>query len=274
LTWKDIEDGKKAQNDLLGEVCQENTLKNMFLGHPEFKNSKADFVNWKNNFDRFINLLSIHIRALHPKLWSSLILFSLQKEMLSKCFPEEAIDAFIPLGSIESSKAKKQDPGLFAYIKELSFDKELLFEIFIHPQSFKLKGFSRYDGDKFGWEKENWNKFWGVYNLTQFHGMKSFSYKEGSVPSTKKSDFEVLLQNFDPELHDIVKTLIENSIQINEEFDFDFMENDEIIAQAELGSHETKFFCRPFDEDSRKVFNDKGYREINIESFDINSIKL
>ncbi len=275
FTWKDIEDHRKALKDYLGEIIQEDTIKSMLKGHPSFKSYQDSKLNYKNNFQRFLNLLSSPVNFINPKIWSSLILFSLQKEMLSHCYPEEIIrSSFITTGRIDNSLVSKGDPERYSHINELKFLEELMIEVFIYPKDFSLIGFSRFDDEKIGWEKDNWNKFWETYNLTQFHQINSISYKdyeqEGESSITKTDH---ILENFDSELHKVVKILIDSNIKINEEYDFDLIKEDEIIAQAELGSYEPFFFCRPFDEESKKVLIENGFTEIFIESFDIKSLK-
>jgi hypothetical protein len=83
-----------------------------------------------------------------------------------------------------------------------------------------------------------------------------------------------VLENFRPELHDIVKSLMEQNININREYDFDLIEGGIIIAQAELGSDAKKFFMFPFDAESRARFLAAGYREYTIETFDILNLQL
>jgi DEAD/DEAH box helicase domain-containing protein len=276
FTWKDIEDHRKALNDYLGEMVQENTIKSMLKGHPSFKSHQDSVLYHKNNFQRFFNLLSGPLNFMNPRLWSSLILFSLQKEMLSDCYPESVIKSnFIPAGNIDNSIVSKGDPERFTHIKDLKFLEELLMEVFIHPKDFTLIGYSRFDDEKVGWEKENWNKFWETYNLTQFHQFTTISYKDHEkMGESSISVTDHILNNFDPELHKVVKILIDNNIKINEEYDFDLIRNDEIIAQAELGSYESMFFCKPFDAESKKVFLESGYNEIFVENFDIKTLTI
>ena len=275
FTWKDIEDHRKALNDYLGEMVQESTIKSMLKGHPSFKDHQDSMLYYKNNFQRFINLLSSPLNLLNPKLWSSLILFSLQKEMLSDCYQEEVIkSSFIPAGKIDNSIAFKRRSGkVIPILRILDSWRSCYSEVFIHPKYFTLIGYSRFDDEKIGWEKENWNKFWETYNLTQFHQITTISYKDhDQTGESSISEADHILDNFDPVLHKVVKILIDKNIKINEEYDFDLIKDDEIIAQAELGSYESRFFCKPFDEESKKVFIENGYKEIFVENFDIKTL--
>ena len=194
--------------------------------------------------------------------------------MLAKCYSKTPLEDSIQHYKMPATKlAVKGSPEFYAHIDLLKFQEELQFNLFVHPQTFSLIGFSLFDSEKEGWELGNWNTFWETYNLTQFHGINTLSITELTEQDKEgKSHLQHILENFDTELHGIVITLIENKININEEFDFDLLDGEEIIAQAELGSHESKFYIKPFDEESKKIFLKNGYKELIVESFDIKQI--
>jgi DEAD/DEAH box helicase domain-containing protein len=274
LTWKDVEDAKGSVVDNLGTIVQENILKKMVEQHPSFSGHREMKFLFKNNFERFIFSLQSPLEGIQSELWSSLILFIMQEQMLAKCYSKTQLEDSIQHCKLPDPKtAVKGNPEFYAHIDLPKFQEELQFNLFVHPQTFSLIGFSLFDSEKAGWELGNWNTFWETYNLTQFHGINTLSITELTEHAKEgKSHLQHILENFDPELHDIVLTLIENKININEEFDFDLLDGEEIIAQAELGSHESKFYIKPFDEESKKVFLKNGYKELLVESFDIKQI--
>lgn len=198
----------------------------------------------------------------------------MQDRLLSSCFPEASVQDSIAKGILpDLASAVTGNPEFYAYIDLLKFKKELHTSLFIHPQTFSLLGFSILDPSKSCWELENWNQFWETYNLTQFHGIITLTPDELIKHQGEHiTDIQKVLENFAPELHSIVRSLKENNVEFNEDLDFDLLEGEIIIAQAELGSHNKKFFIRPFDEESRSIFLSKGYREFTIENFDIKKV--
>jgi len=274
ITWKDIEDARQSANDHLGAIAKDDLIGKMIREHPLFRDVRQAKISYKNNIERFILLLLSPIIGMRTELWSSLILFSMQDRLLSTCFSEALVRESIIRGIMpDASAAVSGKPEYYAYIDLLKFRDELHTRLFIHPQTFSLLGFSVIDPGKKSWEIENWNLYWETYNLTQFHGINTstqddlLQQQRGQIP-----DLQKVLENFNPELHSIVRLLTEHEIEINDNLDFDLLEGETIIAQAELGSHEKKFFIRPFDEESREVFLSRGYREFTIENFDIKKV--
>lgn len=274
ITWKDVEDAKQSADDHLGAIAKEDIIHRMIKDHPLFKDFRQTKINYKNNIERFILLLLSPINGLKPELWSSLILFSIQDRLLSTCFPEALVQDSIAKGILpDLASAVPGNPEFCAYLDLLKFKKELHTSLFIHPQTFSLRGFSILDPGKSSWELENWNLFWETYNLTQFHGIITLTPDELLKHQGEHiTDIQKVLENFASELHSIVRSLKDNNVEFNEDLDFDLLEGETIIAQAELGSHNKKFFIRPFDEESRSMFLSKGYREFTIENFDIKKV--
>lgn len=120
------------------------------------------------------------------------------------------------------------------------------------------------------YEKSNWEFFWQAYNLIQFH--EAYGVEQNQYNETAIASIETTLENFRVELHEIVKLLISKNIEINTDVDFDLLEDELIVAQAELGSATHKFFMYPFDEESRNKFIELGYKEFTIEIFDLSKI--
>jgi hypothetical protein len=157
----------------------------------------------------------------------------------------------------------------FTYSDSLTFINELKIVAMIHPGSFEMKSSVFHELPDGDYEKENWELFWQAYNLLQFNeyfGIEREHAEKESLP------LETILAKFDTALHAIVKQLIENKIEINLDSDFVLMKDEDIIADAELGSESKKFFIKPFNEESRVKFIEAGYIEFTIENFNISKI--
>ena len=165
-----------------------------------------------------------------------------------------------PCSSGNSPQFLPGTPALYAYCDKLAFSNELKIVCLAQLKSFEIKFGIIHNLPSVDYEKENWELFWQTYNLVQFHKIKV----EDEVQSPS---IEFILENFRPELHELVRKLVSKKIEINQEYDFDLVEDDLIVAQAELGSESNKFVLYPFDEESRTKFIQKGYTEYTIENF-------
>ena len=64
-----------------------------------------------------------------------------------------------------------------------------------------------------------------------------------------------------------MKLLAKNSFDFNADTDFDLMDNDVILASAELGSHDKKLVVNPFDSESKEIFIKNGYQVFTPDNF-------
>lgn len=272
LTWNDIENAEENGTDYLGNAVNAQQLKNLRQKHPSFNKQAHEKLDFTNNFSRLIQLLLTPIQDWQASEWSSLLLFNCHKELLGKCFSEESVDKMLDLHQIEEGSAVSKNPDFFMYCDALPFTIEMGIRLFIHPRSFALKGFGYYDETLENWEKQNWQSFWEVYNLSQFSDVKALSREEIAALQSPETPLDEILDNFDPILHEIVKKLFNANISFNHEFDFDLMENGENMASAELGSHEKLFVINPFNEEAEALFVSKGFKIIAPNNFNLNQL--
>jgi DEAD/DEAH box helicase domain-containing protein len=197
-------------------------------------------------------------------------LFACQTKILSKALPFDKIDLFLASGNELEFEFNPGLPDQFAYCDNLKFADELKIVCLAQLKGFEIKSAIIHKIPSGDYLKENWELFWQTYNLQQFHDYKGI----GIEAASKSESIDQILENFRPELHAIVKKLISKNIAINKEFDFDILEDDVIVAQAELGSESHKFFLYPFDEESRNRLINLGYKEFNIENFNLNKLAL
>ena len=71
-----------------------------------------------------------------------------------------------------------------------------------------------------------------------------------------------ILENFDEQYHDLVKELLAKGMNFNKDGYFSLRDpkTNTIIAQAELGIFDTMQVYGPLDEQSRKVFEGRGFK--------------
>lgn len=272
FTWNDFLENTMKDKDEIGVKQDEQFIKDKFFGkHPSFSGYKIEDVFLNNNISRFFHLIINPLTNIDLKKWSSLILFSCQTKMMGVVYSSDEVESLINKRSLDGAKVTTLSLDNYVHVSSISLLNEALLEAFIRPKDFEVKAFGTFKLVS-SWQKDNWEKFWKVYNLLQFHNI----IVESDIKDQEEDDDEEIdifndeiLQNFDEELHPIVKTLIEKNIEFNSEFDFDLIKDDIIIASAELGSKTNKFVVNPFDKESEEAFLKEGYRIFTPKNFKI-----
>ncbi|BAX82354.1 DEAD/DEAH box helicase [Labilibaculum antarcticum] len=273
FSWDDIiSKAKLKAKDAFNASFNENIAKQLCDKHSLLKEYSDETLMNGNSFDRFNYLLLSPINKTEISKWSSLLLFSCQHQALNICFSEDLVETFIDSKKIQLDKGTKNKPNEYALSDNLNFTDEMSMSIFIHLQTLKTKGFALLNDTIEKWEKDNWEFFWQVYNLSQFHQIEA-GFTSKLVPENKSDSNLEILTNFEESLHDIVRQLIKAGIEFNTEYDFDLLHNEEIMASAELGSHDKKFFINPFSEEDQAYFIKNDYSEYTLENFDLKNIK-
>ncbi len=269
FTWTDFSENIINEKDFIGLIQDENFIKNKILSkHPVFKGCDISNSFFSNNTSRFFHLMINPLTNYDLNKWSSLILFNCQTKLLGRCFSEEQVLQISDSKTTNNFEPLPSNASAYAQADRIKLVSEAELTVFIRAKDFEVKGFGQFENNG-SWDKSNWIQFWKVYNLTQFHHIKvELAGSIKKIPMDKKEgvDSEILL-NFSEELHPIVTLFIDNNIEFNTKFDFDLVEEDIIIASAELGSHDNKIVVNPFDEESEIIFKDKGYKIYNPNNF-------
>lgn len=120
---------------------------------------------------------------------------------------------------------------------------------------------------------ESWEQFWQIYNLLQDTKMVEFEIKiREEVDTTEEEEDDDIFESFDKSVHHILKQLQENNISFSTEPPFSLLENNRVVASAELGLLDKKVVIDAYDELSIKRFKKAGYQVIDIEDFNINQL--
>lgn len=272
FSWDDIEEyAKNKTEDSLFKKLNLEEINRIAPKHPLFKSFDLSSIKKINNFIRFEILLRGPLTNTDMKLWSAIQLFACQSKLLAKCLIRENVDAFLSSGIERNFQFEPARPQQFALSDALSFSDELKIVCLGQPTDLEIRASIFHTIPQGDYDKENWELFLQTYNLLQFHSYYGIEHE------TEVSDEEEIqastLENFRQDLHTIVKQLLKSKIPINTEFDFDVLEGDVIVASAELGSEKHKFFMCPFDEESRSKLLKLGYREFDVNSFDLKKLK-
>jgi DEAD/DEAH box helicase domain-containing protein len=271
FSWEDITNFaiNKSEDSFFKKINFE-AISKISSKHPLLKNFDFSSIKKLNNYTRFCFFLKQPLFNFNIKLWSSVQLFACQSKLLNKCLSNENVDSFLDSGKEVDYNFEQSKPDQFALSDNLKFEEELKIICLGQPATLEIKSGIFHTLPTVDYEKANWELFWQTYNLIQFNYCKTIE-KDFLLEHATKS-IEHILENFRPELHAIVKILVAKKIPINNELDFDVLEDDVIIAQAELGSETHKFFMYPFNEESKNKLIEKGYTEYTIKSFNANNI--
>lgn len=271
FTWEDIINcAIKRTEDSLFKKIQFNDLSRIAPKHPLINSLDQTSFKKVNSYSRFSIFLQHPMSNLDLKLWSSVHLFGCQNQLLKKCLSEEHLESFLNSGKVADFVFEQGKPTQFALCDKLQFLDELKIVCLVHPTNLNVRASLFQVHTENDYDKNNWELFWQTYNLLQFHDCPGI---EKVIDSTDTFEtVNLILQNFRPELHGIVKALLNKNIVINTEYDFDIIEDEVLVAQAEMGSITHKFFLYPFDEESRSKLVSLGFKEFTIENFNVSKI--
>ena len=120
-------------------------------------------------------------------------------------------------------------------------------------------------------DKEEWVAFWRRYNLIQFFsGSLESSQEEAAAAPVNREEVKELY----PGMEDIVDILIDNNIPFSYDGVFELTdENNDVIASAAMIIDNPKIAIDPFSDEDRTMFEQKGYKVIKQEEFNIELIK-
>ena len=271
FSWDDIANiAINKTEDILNKKINWVSIATISIRHPLLKS--FDFSNSKkiNSYKRFCIFLKQPLLNFDLNLWSAIQLFTCQSQILNKCLVDEKVVPFLESGKQSEFSFEQSKPAQYALCDNLQFLDELKIVCLGQPTTLEIRASIFHELPALDYDKENWELFWQSYNLLQFTnyiGIEKEAKSENGVEA-----ISLIFENFKPELHNVVRLLLEKNIDINTEFDFDLLEDDVIIAQAELGSVSHKFFMYPFNEESRLVFIKLGYTEYTIENFSTSKI--
>ena len=121
-------------------------------------------------------------------------------------------------------------------------------------------------------DKDKWNYFWRLYNLLNLgdNAVRKNEPMEEQEATMDENDINDILQYY-PGVEDIARYLLEHHVAISAEAGFSLMRDEEVVANAMLGSEVLKIAVDPLDENSRKAFEEAGYKVIGAN--DLETIK-
>jgi len=284
LTWDDLtffENSMVKQPNDIDEFyknvrdCNQNYIR--LQRAPLYKGFDEILKTKKNNLERLFYILSnFDSKDLFSGKTTRQLLFGLQAAFLSAPMTEETAVKLLDEPEVDLSKIEKhKSEDCYLYIDKTPISEEIDSRIFMNLNQHKMISRVNIPNNNEGYEKKGWENFWLLFNWAQFVLAEYSICIDGSQPAQDKegeASFRDIFDNFEPELHPIIKQLLDKDIEFNRTTSF-FLEDKygSIIAEAALGI-KMKFFIDAFDEESRVKFIAAGYKELFIDSFNINEI--
>ena len=119
-------------------------------------------------------------------------------------------------------------------------------------------------------DKDEWIGFWRRYNLLQFFSQNTDEAQEDITDEQLDRDE---IKMFYPGMEDIVDILIDHNVPFSHDGMCELTDDDnEVIACADLLVDSPLIAINPASENDRKVFEEKGYKAITKEEFNIGII--
>jgi len=277
LTWGDLEKfdstDEHSKKDSLALCTAYNKTLKTYKDIPYWEKYCSEIIHAPNSMDRLIWLLSNpkHEQFLPPKI--NLYLSLLQTEFGKPSVDDIDIEKYLLKSENQPNNtqiATNRASGQFYVFPDIQMNETNLikFTNAIKLLDLSLKSTLYVNEVDEAINKETWERFWQIYNLTQ--GSTKIVFGEEIIES--ELDKYECLKYHDVELHEIVRQLIDNNFDFEKEGGF-FIPYGNGFAEAMLGSNEYKFFIHPLSEEDRQIFLKTGYTEIEPSNFNINNIR-
>jgi DEAD/DEAH box helicase domain-containing protein len=278
LTWNDLEKfdatDEQSRKDSIALMPEFNNTLKTYQRIPYWEKYSSELIQSANSMERLIWYLSNPMtdESVNEKI--GLYLSLMQTEFAKPSIDTNEIEKYLSkteaMPSKEISATNKSDGSFYVFpdiqMEALDFIK-FINAIRVSDLTIKSKVFLLEVGDAI--DKGFWERFWQIFNLTQFSTQVIFGEEEVSGSESNKYD---CMKYHAIELQNIVKQLIDNNIPFEKEGGF-FINFENSFAEAMLGFPLKKIVIRPLSNDDRKVFIDAGYTEIEPADFNINSIR-
>ncbi|RYY22331.1 MAG: hypothetical protein EOO04_16025, partial [Chitinophagaceae bacterium] len=238
LTWADLErcDAAEKENDPSSKAIKKDSLsfdsarysntKKIYERIPYWNNHKSDLIEKRNSFERLIWLLSNPNEANNVDKKIALSLSLRQSLFATPSVDENKIETIIesPFNTIDPvAKASNLSSGNFYVFPDLP-DLTSICKIVlaVKVSDLVIKSSVAIHSGVDNLDKEQWEKFWVLFNLIQnscvlFEASLHSTHEYGKPEEDGKYD---CLENFDQDLHLIIKQLIDEGIVFDNEGSF------------------------------------------------------
>jgi DEAD/DEAH box helicase domain-containing protein len=280
LTWNDLDrfdsaDEQIKKDSLAYKTEYSSTLKT-YQKIPYWQTYSSDLIQTSNSMERLIwllaNPLSNHSSDQKIGLYLALLQQQFAKPSMNGSLIESIFDRSLSVPPPESQATDRSDGNFYVFPNiQLDVANQIKSTTAIKVSDLAMKSAVFVSEVDDAVDKDLWERFWQVYNLTQQHSTVVIGNMDLEPSSEDIQKYECL-KYFDSDLHSIVMQLIDNDIPFERQGGF-FLSFDESFAEALLGFHDAKMFIRPISENDRKIFLEKGYKEIDPSDFNVNMVR-
>ena len=277
LTWNDLErfdstNEVDRKDNLAFKQSYSNTLKT-YQRIPYWQNYSSELINAVNSMERLIWVLNNPLITNNADKKIGLYLSLLQSEFAKPSCDNNEVEKWLENGTaIKSGQIalNKKDGAFYVfpniYMDEAEFIKTTTA---IRISDLDVKAKTIVAKDIISIDKEKWEDFWQIYNLIQANSIVQF---ESEVEILVTEDKYECLKYHDIQLHEIIRSLIDNDITFEKEGGF-FINFEGGFAESMLGFNEPKFAILPLSEEDEIAFKNAGFEIILPEMFNINMLK-
>jgi DEAD/DEAH box helicase domain-containing protein len=290
LTWNDLEklDATEKDNDASSKAFKRDALafdpvrygntKKIYEKIPYWNGLKTDFIDKRNSFERLLWLLANPLDT-NKSVEKFALSLSLRQAMFgTPSVDEDEVDKIIdnPFNSVDPNlKSKNLASGKFYVFPELPTVSDIVnIKLAVRLSDLKMKASVLATPITDNLHKESWENFWLLFNLIQHSCVLTESPSHSAPAYTKPEENGKYdcLENFDEDLHPIIKQLIDARIAFENEGSF-FLYPDNPFPEAALGFREKKIVIRPLSGEDKKAFEEAGFTEITTSNFEIEKIR-
>ncbi|MDD4777509.1 MAG: DEAD/DEAH box helicase [Fermentimonas sp.] len=277
LTWEDLDYFERWLNkegdvkDDLFMMYHQNFASNYLTKLLPYLTRDHEKINLSNGFSNVIRLISLLAYPIIEPFPVSHFTFlvSWTSEIFSPSYNPEDIDKLISGDTIEDNyiiqNLIKDYNGLIPVEGQNNF-KFADWRIWVNFKKKEVLHNLELSDTK-DVDKNEWQQFWSLFNIFQ---SANFLKRKSSEVSIEITDEELdlvaeILPLYESEYHDLIKKAVDKNIITMENINYlDSLvdEQGEVIADADLVFGNIKVVVNPFSDESRRIFEEHGYKII------------
>lgn len=278
LTWDDLQkfdalESIDRQDSLAIRPTHANTI-NAYRSIPYWQALSNEMVQAANSMDRLIwlmqNPLPEHQSIKKINLFLSLLQTNFGRPSVNSNEIETVINQFSDWPAAEKMATNLAN-GDFYIFPDIQMPKAgfVSLKAAIRVADLQMQARIFVDNAISEIPKEEWMQFWQTYNLIQSNCLVSF---ETESQDKYVNDKYNCLQYYDQSMHQIVRWLIDNDVQFENEGSF-FLNFNDTFAEAWLGLESLKLAIHPLSDNDRNIFAEAGFTVIEPNDFNFKPIE-
>ena len=282
ITWGDLDRFEsrdvEKQKDVLAYSASYHSGKQAMQRWPGWQDLHKPFTKAHNSMDRLLLSLS-HPEAEKMSLRRALSLMILQRQFGDPSVPDGEIDIWMQSGAaVPTSKVNALGDGRFYMFPDLQWRMPGFADavVAIRLRDLNMRAAIHLHHMQTAIEKSAWEQCWQLYNMVQEEA--TITFRNPADPLAEESldteavtpgqSLQELHDIYDASVHEVIRKLYAAGIEIDPDGGFSLIHEGE-LADAHLGLHQCKIFFEPLSGEARRIFLSAGYRECQVDGFDL-----